>query len=71
MTPVEIILKGHDLLSKWVDLPSKFFEIEGLRGRCLDIRLESGEEPGLWKERAESYLKRNLSREITVKIISL
>jgi bacterioferritin-associated ferredoxin len=70
MTPVEIILKGHDLLSKWEDLPSKSFEIEALRGRCLDVRLESGEEPVLWKERAESYLKRNLSREIAVKIIS-
>lgn len=71
MTPVEIILKGHDLLSKWEILPSKSFEIQGLRGRCLDVRLESQEEePKLWKERIESYLKKNLSREISVKIIS-
>ena len=64
MTPVEIILKSHDLLSSWKDLEKESFEILELKGRCLEIKLSSDLEKSV-----EAYLKDNLSREIAVKMV--
>ncbi|MEC8624242.1 MAG: (2Fe-2S)-binding protein [Bdellovibrionota bacterium] len=69
MTPVEVILKSEELLNNFEEKEGDChrFEILGLRGRCLDIKSFSENDP-LLAHQVERLLKQGVSRELSVKL---